>query len=124
MKNMKFYLWVNLMVCSVLLMACGNNDKTDSQKAAERGEAVVEMLLKEEDASDDEMAALRCMMDVRKKFSMVRAHLNQEQKLILKAQFELLEEPDECQKTLGILDQFAQEIESRETQAAESSEAN
>ena len=107
---------MSLVACTLLFAACGKKERTPEQEA-ERSKRIMEMLLKEEGASDEEMAQVRCIMDLNKTVAPLKGKLTREHKIALRDQLELIEEsPEECLKTIEMLNKFEQEIKTKESE--------
>lgn len=115
MKNLQTLLLTCLVACTLVLTACGNKNASQSEPAAEKGEKMMDMLMKADGASAEEMAQVKCMMNLTAKLGSLKSKLTSEHKSFLREQFELLEDsPEECQKTLDTLNKFEIEIKSKE----------
>lgn len=111
MKNIKTLLLMSIVISSLLLSSCGNKNNSDEEKSAKRDEKMVEILLKEEGASEKERAEVRCMMELTKKIGPLKTKLTKEHKLALSDQFDRLNESfDECENTLELLGKIQEDI--------------
>lgn len=109
MQNKKIF--IMFLVSLLLITACGKKKMSEQERAAERGERIMEMLLDEEGASDEERAQLRCMMNLTKTLKPLKSKLKDEHKLALRESFKSMEDSaSECEKTLALVKKIKNEL--------------